>query len=77
MTAKHSKDEAGKIRVKDFTYYPLMDSEDCAFRVEGKRGTYHRCGRSGRVGIEGYRFCLRHAEIVRNAVKGQVGPCHR
>lgn len=67
---KHSKDEAGEIRVKDFTYYPLMSEGQCAFRVKGKRQTYSQCQKYARVGIEGYRFCLRHAEIVRNAVKG-------
>lgn len=56
------------MRVKDFTYYPLSDTQ-CAFRVQTSKAkqTYHQCARAPRISIEGYRFCKRHAEEVRKA----------
>ena len=67
---KQADDSEGEVRVRDFTYYPLNENQ-CAFRIEGthrKRGTYHQCWRYPRVGIQGYQFCLRHAEVVRSKV---------
>lgn len=56
--------------VREFTYYPIMAPEDCWFRVESKKHshTYHRCERHGRVKIDVYPFCERHAKIVNEAI---------
>jgi hypothetical protein len=62
---------ATELRVKDFTYYPLLGS-GCAFRVEnrGPVNTYHRCPRIARRQLEDYKFCEKHAQLIERALKG-------
>lgn len=59
-----------RMRVKDFTYYPLLSDNQCAFRmlISKAKQTYRQCPNYPRVGIEGYRFCAKHAEQIRKAV---------
>lgn len=61
-----------ELRVKDFTYYPLVGESECAFRVvnRGSVNTYHRCPRIARREVEGYGFCEKHATVVGREVKG-------
>lgn len=63
-----------KMRVKDFTYYPLMSTLQCAFRIvnKGSVNTYHQCSKYARQTIEGYSFCLRHAAMVRAATASEL-----
>lgn len=60
-----------EMRVKDFTYYPLMSEGQCAFRIKGRRETYHQCQKYAQIGIEGHRFCKHHAEHVRTVISNK------
>lgn len=60
--------------VAEFTYYPIMSAEDCWFKVETHKGagTFHQCGKHGKVKIGIYPFCERHAKIVNTAIENAV-----
>jgi hypothetical protein len=63
-----------EMRVKDFTYYPIMSETDCAFRVENQKKkpsrAYHQCSHIARRVVEGYGFCEKHAQVVERQTKG-------
>lgn len=45
----------------------LPKTTDCAFNV-AKKGLHRFCSRMGRRNIGGYYFCMRHADVVSQAI---------